>query len=501
MKARSADIWEHPYLLPVIVVIAAVLRLVAIGRNSLWFDEAVSYLAAELPLTDILNNTIQSSHPPLYYLLLHFWLPFSSGSDAAVRLLSFFWSILLIPAVYFLALELFDNRRTAVVAAILTTLSPFHILFTHELRMYTQLMFLVAFGVLAYLRAVKTADRRWWGLFFLLFLAAIYTHLFAWLALAAVGLYALTQRQNRQALQWTIACIALLGLLFLPWVFILLGESQTELGSMRPLTQEGAAANPIKPLTSLAFIIFGQSVRFQIMTGLSLFLTLALVIVFLLELRKGVREKAAGGVLFPLLLVGTTVGLPVLLFLVRPFFLPERTLGAAMPFLLILLAWGITRRKSPLPYLVVGSAAFMLVSSLLYLTGEPIKPPYREAVEFVAEQRQPGDAVLHTSDGSYFPALRYVNFETHGLLEGDPDPRKPLPVYQAVGGQLWSLEEAATKGQRLWLIVALEHSNEWQIEQSHYFEQRYHLLQRYDFGEINVLLYDLEIAVALSSVP
>jgi hypothetical protein len=113
-------------------------------------------------------------------------------------------------------------------------------------------------------------------------------------------------------------------------------------------------------------------------------------------------------------------------------------------------------------------------------------------MEFVAQQRQPGDAVLHTSDGSYFPALRYVDFAAHGLLAGDPDPRKPIPVYEAVGGEVWSLEEARTKGTRLWLVVALEHSADWQVEQANYFDQRFQLLQRYDFDEINVLLYDLE---------
>jgi hypothetical protein len=368
--------------------------------------------------------------------------------------------------------------------------------------MYTQLMFLVTMGAWAYLRAVKTAEKRWraglWACFFLLFLAAVYTHLFAWLALAGIGLYALIQRQNRQALQWTVISIVLLGLLFLPWVFILLGESQTELGSMRPLVQEGAAANPLKPLTALAFIIFGQSVRFQLITGISLFLTLALLIIFLLELRKATKEKAVEGVLLPGLVVSTTIGIPVLLFLVRPFFLPERTLGAAMPFLLILLAWGTTRRKSPLPYLVAASAVFMLISASLYLTGSAIKPPYRSAIAFINDEVQQEDAVLHTSDGSYFPALRYMNFEPQGLLAGDPDPRKPAVVYEAVGGELWTLEEASNKGRRLWLVVALEHSGDWQVEQVQYFELRYPLLERHDFGDINVLLYDLETAVALS---
>jgi hypothetical protein len=47
-------------------------------------------------------------------------------------------------------------------------------------------------------------------------------------------------------------------------------------------------------------------------------------------------------------------------------------------------------------------------------------------------------------------------------------------------------------------VVALEHSNEWQQEQALFFDQRFRLLERHDFDDINVLLYDLEQAQARS---
>ena len=56
---------------------------------------------------------------------------------------------------------------------------------------------------------------------------------------------------------------ALLGILFLPWGLTLFAESEQELGSLRPLNQE-YIRNPIKPLTSLAFVLFGISSSFAI---------------------------------------------------------------------------------------------------------------------------------------------------------------------------------------------------------------------------------------------
>lgn len=167
-------------------------------------------------------------------------------------------------------------------------------------------------------------------------------------------------------------------------------------------------------------------------------------------------------------------------------------MAAASPFLIILLAWCTTRRQSPLPYLVGLATVAMLAGSALYLAGDPIKPPYRDVIEFVAAHRAPGDAVLHTSDGSYLPALRYVNWPNHAVLAGDPDPRKPAAVYNALGGEVWTVTQTAEHGRRLWLIVALEHSVVWQQEQAAYFADHYTELESHAFGGIRVLLYQLQ---------
>jgi hypothetical protein len=110
-------------------------------------------------------------------------------------------------------------------------------------------------------------------------------------------------------------------------------------------------------------------------------------------------------------------------------------------------------------------------------------------MDYVESNRQDGDVVLHTSDGSYLPALRYVDFGNHAVLAGDPDPRKPIPVYEALGGELWTRERALGTGNRLWLIVALEHSLDWQQEQASYFAEQYRLVDQQDFGGISVYLY------------
>ncbi|MCP4418021.1 MAG: hypothetical protein GY805_15470, partial [Chloroflexi bacterium] len=76
-----------------------------------------------------------------------------------------------------------------------------------------------------------------------------------------------------------------------------------------------------------------------------------------------------------------------------------------------------------------------------------------------------------------------------GVLAGDPDPRKPEVVYKALGGQIYSLAEVANQNGRLWLIVALEHSVEWQLAQVEAISGSRSLLDEEEIGGIRILLY------------
>jgi mannosyltransferase len=384
--------------------------------------------------------------------------------------------------------ELNGRRIVAILACLLIAISPFHILFSHELRMYTMLMFLVTLGTYTYLRAVREDRWFWWLIFAAVFAAAIFTHVFAWLALLALGIYTIVRFRKSPITAKFIVISTILVIIFLPWLSQMVSEQQRELGSLRPLDQE-VDNNPIKLLTSMSFLLFGMASQ-PFLVGLSLFLLLSIGILLILETIKVRRNSEYVWSFLPILMLITLVIVPVFVYMIRPFFLPERTMAAASPFLIILLAWGATRSRTPLPYLTVIAVALMLVNAIIYIVGEPIKPPYREASEFVDERLQPGDQVLHTSDGSYLPWLRYTNNDNHALLIGDPDPRKPDSIYRVLGGTQISRAKSFEDGTRLWLIVALEHSQEWQKEQVAYFVDRYHRIEQFNVGGIDILLFE-----------
>jgi len=125
------------------------LRIWEIGRKTLWLDEAFSVWLARHPLGEMIAWIARiDQHPPLYYLLLHFWIGLVGDGPAAVRLLSALLSTLTIPAMYLLGRRLL-GPAAGVLAALILALSPFHVRFAQETRMYALLMLNASLALLA----------------------------------------------------------------------------------------------------------------------------------------------------------------------------------------------------------------------------------------------------------------------------------------------------------------------------------------------------------------
>jgi uncharacterized membrane protein len=75
-------------------------------------------------------------HSPLYYLLARLWSVGFSDPVVALRSLAAVFGVLLLPAVFWLAQELFKDPRVSWVAVALSATSPLHLLYAQEERQY-----------------------------------------------------------------------------------------------------------------------------------------------------------------------------------------------------------------------------------------------------------------------------------------------------------------------------------------------------------------------------
>jgi len=273
----------------------------------------------------------------------------------------------------------------------------------------------------------------------------------------------------------------------------MLAESQQQLGGLRPLAY-GGRPSLLFPLTTVYLLLVGYSIVPRLMP-VALFSSLAVLTITLWEIWRVCRQQGGGPrpLILLLLVAGITLLGPFGLGLIHPFFLPERTLLMMLPALAVLIAWGMAGlgRRTPLPIMGVGLVLIMLLSQWgYYFNPDFQKPPMREAAAFIQQRFVSGDVVLHTSDGSYLPFLVYPHQAEGYLLRGDPDARKPDHVYRVLGGQTISREEALVQDRRVWLVVALEHSFDYQRETLAWFQTRRPVVEEYDVEGIQVYLLD-----------
>jgi mannosyltransferase len=123
-----------------LVALGGFLRVYQIGSQGLWLDETFSIWMGWQPVGEMLSWLVRiDQHPPLHYLLLHFWMAVLDGDDAAtVRALSALLGTLTIPVVYLLGRRLADDK-VGLLATLILAVSPFHVRFAQETRMYTLL--------------------------------------------------------------------------------------------------------------------------------------------------------------------------------------------------------------------------------------------------------------------------------------------------------------------------------------------------------------------------
>lgn len=173
----------HPALV-LILLVGLFIRLETLTSSPLWFDEAMEYWVATAPV-DNLFPTVQAAlqDPPLYSLLLHFWM--NLGRDEfSLRLLSTFGSLLSIPVGYTLGKQV-QNRLTGIIAALFFAFLPPNIRFAQEVGQYAFLILLLLTNLLMIFKVRHTNRWQYWIGWFTTALFALYTHYGSILIIAA----------------------------------------------------------------------------------------------------------------------------------------------------------------------------------------------------------------------------------------------------------------------------------------------------------------------------
>ncbi len=223
------------YRLALIVIILAgfFLRIRTLALNPLWFDEAIEYWVATAPLDELLpavKGALQD--PPLYSLLLHFWM--ALGRDEfMLGLLSTFVAVLAIVTAYALGAHA-HSRGAGLVAAYFFAVLPPQIRFAQEAGQYAILSFTLLANLLAMSYARQNNEWKYWIAWIITALLCVYSHYGSLLVIIAVAASvflenAVKRRETYLARQAaaTISMIALALPLILGWLPDQLFRGQT----------------------------------------------------------------------------------------------------------------------------------------------------------------------------------------------------------------------------------------------------------------------------------
>jgi uncharacterized membrane protein len=164
---------------------------------------------------------------PLYYLTAREWARVFGSTPEKLRLLSVVAGILAIPALYWLSLELFEDKTIAIVGAALLAVSPMAIAYSQHARVYSLLVCAMLGASAILLRALRTRSRSAWLVYGLIISISMYLSLLFAAVIAAHAAYVF-YRCYRSAdkygvFQFTLS-LSMAVLISIPWTFALVSH-------------------------------------------------------------------------------------------------------------------------------------------------------------------------------------------------------------------------------------------------------------------------------------
>ncbi len=401
--------WTEGLALSLLIAAGAVVRFAHLASKPFWFDETFSVELARLRWGSFLRVIWwREANMSLYYALLRAWLHFG-GSEFFIRSLSVLFAVATIPAICWLASQLFD-RRIALIAAALFTCNAYNVRYAQEARSYTLFVLLATLSsgfLVAWLRRPTRRNRL---AYILISILAVYAHFYAlllvaahWIVLRFVGT---TDREDagtgsapdlRRA--WRTIALAVLPLLF----FV----AKTGAGPIRWIHRPG-----LQDLLNACREFSGSSNWWLPL----IFLGACVVAVAPLRASLTRRNQDFDIWRFQFLLVWLIfpIVLTITLSFLRPVFLP-RFLIFCQPALIILAAAGVARlRKLWAIAPALALVLFFALRGVFFIYAHDYDDQSDgsgAAVNFILDHAQPGDAIIfHIAEArlpyEFFRSLR-----------------------------------------------------------------------------------------------
>lgn len=385
-----------PLALGLLVGLSLLLRTQRFGVG-FWIDEGLSVGIANRPIVDIPGILRLDGSPPLYYVLLHFWMRVAGDSEQAARALSLLLVLIAIPVAWWGARTLFGDRA-GWVAAVLTATNPFMTQYAQEARMYALVIALSLVAAVALVRSFAGDDpavgRGWLATLALSLAALLYSHnwgiffggacVAAWIVLIALAPVELRRRRRRDGL----LAFGAVAVLYAPWLPTLAFQA-AHTGA--PWAQRPG----LSALSTVPERLLGTT------AGIVLLLVGGSGLATIVQARQGRRLSPEGRTVVALAILALlTIVLAFLASQASPAW-AARYLAIVIAPMILLATAGVAAMRG------LGLAALLVVALFWATDGPPAeKSNVRDVTEAIGPSLEPGDVVVSTQP-EQVPVLHY----------------------------------------------------------------------------------------------
>jgi mannosyltransferase len=454
VRFRQAALAKNWVWLSAILSVGLLLRIIHLGRESLWLDEATSWRFAQLSLPTLWTEVLDT-HPPLYYSIQRLWL-FFGDSEAALRSPSAIFGVIAIGLTYVLGRQV-AGARTGLFAATLMATSALQIEYSQEARSYALLTasaVMASIGLVGVLRATRAG--AWPSLIVCCayvggMLIALYAHNIALLLFAVAGLIDLADLARRRSFRCAATWGALNAMVVVGWRYwmrvVWYQAHMSNLDWLLP-PDVAAIAFALNRLYGEGYINFVKP--FWGLIGI----VLAFVGAFL-QRQKGLPIAYLIAAAFGIPLVEIAIS-----HLGRPVFLLRTVIWLA-PLFFVLVAAACSRlRTGP----AIAAIGLLLVIQLIGVRSYELttrKPPWREVVERVSAAACPEDTIIlapyYTVEATSFYYIRHHDVQAR-VIGAYPGP-KHYPdrrIYPFDATDFYSPDETLLSRPRVWIFLQEE---------------------------------------------
>ena len=214
-----------PCLIPLgLILLNFILKILYLGKQDIAMDEPFTIYYSQAGFSSLLEMLKNENNPPLFFLLMHFWVRVFDISAFSVRFMPFLFSILTAPIIYLTGKRFFSGQ-SGIVASLLFTFSNYHLAFSHEARVYPLFTLLTCLSMYFFLSMIKNPERKtsiW--LLIITNILLIYSHFFGFFVIGIQLQSCLVFKDTRKAAKGCIKAQILTLFFYLPYFPVLISR-------------------------------------------------------------------------------------------------------------------------------------------------------------------------------------------------------------------------------------------------------------------------------------